>query len=61
MKFFLCVIGMVMIIEGLPYFAFPDKMKEWIEKVIEMPDEALRRFGMFLMFAGLALVYYAKM
>ncbi len=50
-----------MIIEGLPYFAFPNKMKEWIEKVMEMPDEALRRFGMFLMFAGLALVYYAKM
>lgn len=61
MKFFLCVIGMVMIIEGLPYFAFPDKMKEWIEKVIEMPDDALRRFGMILMFAGLGLVYYSKM
>ena len=28
MKFFLCVIGMVMIVEGLPYFAFPAKMEE---------------------------------
>ena len=61
MKFFLCVMGMVMIIEGLPYFAFPEKMKEWILKVTEMPDDMLRRFGIFLMFAGLGLVYYAKM
>jgi len=41
MDFFLCVLGMVMIVEGLPYFAFPEKMKSWIEKVIEIPDGSL--------------------
>ncbi len=35
MEFFLCVIGMVMIVEGLPYFAFPEKMKFWVQKVLE--------------------------
>ena len=30
MKFFLSVIGMVMIVEGLPYFAFPDQIKVWL-------------------------------
>ena len=33
MRFFLCVIGMVMIVEGLPYFAFPQKMKAWMRKI----------------------------
>ena len=60
MNFFLCVIGMVMIIEGIPYFAFPDKMKLWVQKVIEMPDLQLRRTGLILMGLGLFLVYLGK-
>jgi len=60
MKFFLCVIGMVMIIEGLPYAGFPDKMKEMMRVIQEMPDDALRKFGFVLMAAGLMLVYLGK-
>ena len=60
MEFFLSVIGMVMIIEGLPYFAFPEKMKVWIYKVLELPVGTLRRFGLTLMVVGLALVYIGK-
>lgn len=60
MEFFLCVLGMVMIIEGLPYFAFPEKMKTWILRVAQMPDGTLRRFGMVLMGVGLYLVYIGK-
>ncbi len=60
MDFFLCVIGMVMIIEGVPYFAFPDKMKRMVQKMIEMPDRALRRFGLVLMLLGLLMVYWGR-
>ena len=60
MKFFLCVMGMVMIIEGLPYFGFPDKMKQMMLRVLEMPDDILRKFGLVLMLAGLFLVYVGK-
>lgn len=60
MKFFLCVIGMVMIIEGLPYFAVPEKMKSWIQKISEIPEDALRRFGFVLMLIGLGLVYLGR-
>ncbi len=60
MEFFLCVLGMVMIIEGLPYFAFPEKMKLWVQKVLEMPDSSLRWFGFVLMFTGLAMIYLGK-
>ncbi|MDA3788966.1 MAG: DUF2065 domain-containing protein [Desulfobacula sp.] len=59
MKFFLCVIGMVMIVEGLPYFAFPDKMKEMVQMIIGLDDQRLRRFGFFLMLAGLGIVSFA--
>jgi len=60
MEFFLCVVGMVMIFEGVPYFAFPAKMKLWILKVIDMPDENLRRLGFVLMMIGFGLVYLGK-
>jgi len=60
MNFFLCVLGMVMVVEGLPYFAFPEQMKLVIEKVLEMPDSTLRKFGFVLMLAGLGLVYVGK-
>ncbi len=60
MKYFLCVIGMVMILEGVPYFAFPEKMKAWIVKVLELPDATLRKFGFVLMAAGLFLVYVGR-
>jgi len=60
MDFFLCVMGMVMIVEGLPYFAFPDGMKDWIRKILELPDMVLRRFGLVLMGIGLFLVYMGR-
>ncbi|MFH1992160.1 MAG: DUF2065 domain-containing protein [Pseudomonadota bacterium] len=60
MQFFLCVLGMVMVVEGLPYFAFPDKMKMLIQKVLEMPDSTIRKFGFVLMLIGVMLVYMGK-
>jgi len=60
MKFFLCVIGMVMVVEGLPYFAFPEKMKEIVFTVTQLPENALRRFGAILMLLGLGVVYFGK-
>ena len=60
MEFFLCVIGMVMIVEGLPYFAAPSKMKVWIVKMGELPDNTLRVMGFVLMLAGLGLCYLAR-
>jgi len=61
MHYFLSVVGMVMILEGLPYFAFPEKMKPWLLKLIETPDGALRRLGFGLMAAGLLLVYLGRL
>ena len=51
---------MVMIIEGLPYFAFPEKMKTWINRIAGTPVRSLRRLGLVLMVFGLALVYFGR-
>lgn len=60
MKFFLCVIGMVMILEGLPYFAFPEKIKIWLAQMMEMNPSVLRGFGLILMILGLCMVYLGR-
>ena len=60
MDYFLCVIGMVMIIEGVPYFAAPEQMKGWMAKIMTIAPGALRRFGLVMMVAGLALVYLGR-
>ena len=60
MNFFLSVIGMVLIIEGLPYFISPNTMKSVIDKMIDMPNNFLRKFGFFLMAMGLGLLYLSK-
>lgn len=49
-----------MIVEGLPYFAFPEKMKEIILTVTQLPENSLRRFGAVLMLLGLGVVYFGN-
>ena len=60
MKYLLCVIGMVMVIEGLPYFAFPQKMKSWMVKIIEIHENTLRITGLLLMAMGIFLVFLGR-
>ncbi|MBE9551410.1 MAG: hypothetical protein BA868_06580 [Desulfobacterales bacterium C00003106] len=60
MEYFLCVLGMVMFLEGLPYFAFPNRLKAWLTKIAELPDGTLRTYGFLLMAAGVAVIYLAQ-
>jgi uncharacterized protein YjeT (DUF2065 family) len=60
MEYFLCVLGMVFIIEGLPYFAFPEKIKAYLMKLQEMPDSTLRLFGLSAIITGLFLVFFGR-
>ncbi len=59
MKFFFTVIGMVMIIEGLPYFAFPARVKKMVQMMVGLDDAQLRKFGFVLILAGFGIVYFA--
>ena len=60
MDYFLCVIGMVFIIEGLPYLVFPEKLKPYLIKITTLPDSVLRAFGISAILLGLILLYIGR-
>ncbi|SHK76267.1 hypothetical protein SAMN02745216_04034 [Desulfatibacillum alkenivorans DSM 16219] len=61
MKFLLCVLGVAMFIEGVPWFANPDKYREFLLQLTEMPPANLRKMGLALMAGGLLLAYLGRM
>jgi len=56
MEYFLTVLGMVLIVEGLPYFTFPERMKS----IPQMPTTWLRIFGIASISIGLMLIYLTR-
>jgi uncharacterized protein YjeT (DUF2065 family) len=60
MEYFLIVMGMVLIVEGLPYFTFPEKMKAIMEKIPQFPSGQLRVFGLTSIIIGLLMIYLTK-
>ena len=56
----LVVIGVVMIVEGIPWFLSPGGYKRLLLQLLPMSDTALRAMGLALMLAGLLLVYLVK-
>ncbi|NCO58955.1 MAG: DUF2065 domain-containing protein [Deltaproteobacteria bacterium CG_4_8_14_3_um_filter_51_11] len=57
MKTILFLIGLILFVEGLPYFAFPDKMRRATYRLLESPDYRLRTIGFVSMATGLVLAY----
>jgi len=57
MKLLFCLLGLVLIVEGLPYLAFPDKTKKWLRQIQRVPDSQLRIIGFLAMCFGLLLTY----
>ncbi len=60
MELLLSLLGLILIVEGLPYFAFPQHAKRWLAKLQETPDEHLRVMGLAAMLLGLLLSYLAR-
>jgi hypothetical protein len=60
MEDLITVVGMVLVLEGLPYFAFPRIFKTWVSRMLEMPDSQLRVYGLMSMAIGLFLVFLAR-
>jgi len=60
MSLFLSALGLMMIFEGIPYFCFPDKVKELAQKLPGIPDGVLRSIGFILIALGLLVVYLGR-
>ena len=59
-NYFLSLAGFILVIEGCPYFLFPEKLKKFLVQVLDTPDSSLRILGLAAMLAGVLLLYLAK-
>jgi uncharacterized protein len=60
MSYFLSVIGMVFIIEAVPYILFPSKVKTFAQFVHTVPNSRLQATGIIAAFAGLLIIYLGR-
>ena len=58
-EIFLGSIGLLLIIEGLLYAVFPNRMKSLINKMTEMPNETLKWGGLASALLGLMIMWTA--
>ncbi|MBE9535992.1 MAG: DUF2065 domain-containing protein [Proteobacteria bacterium] len=57
LKYFLSVLGLVFVIEGIPYFLSPGGIKKWVAIVLVMPERNVRFIGFLFMLTGLFVLY----
>ena len=50
-----------MALEGIPYFAMPDRAREVAARVLSLETRTLRTIGLVLMIGGLAIVAVARL
>ena len=59
MKLLFALIGLVFILEGLPYLTFPEAMQRWLRQLIQMKPAQLRIVGVAAVGIGLFICYVA--
>ena len=60
MKLFITLVGLIFILEGLPYVASPEAMQRWLRQLAEMPPAQLRMMGLIAMTAGFVLLWIVR-
>lgn len=60
MKLLILLVGMVLILEGIPYVAAPDAMQNWLRKLSETPPAQLRAMGLIAMAIGLLICFVVQ-
>jgi len=60
MKLLITLVGLVLILEGLPYVAFPKAMQEWLRQLAESDPALLRGLGIIAMAVGFLLCYITQ-
>jgi uncharacterized protein YjeT (DUF2065 family) len=60
MKLLITLIGLVFILEGLPYLTFPEAMQRWLSQLTEMRPGQLRFMGLLAVGFGLLLCFLTQ-
>ena len=56
MKLFLSALALLMILEGIPYFAAPETVRRVLAHLITRPAGTLRAFGFSMIAIGVSLL-----
>ncbi|BBK32497.1 hypothetical protein EDC65_5007 [Stella humosa] len=52
--------GLVLVIEGLAYAAFPEGMRQMMRRALELPEGTLRLGGLLAAIVGVAVVWLVR-
>ena len=55
LSLFLAALGLACVLEALPWLISPGKTRETLLELLSLPEETLRRGGIFLMVLGVAV------
>lgn len=58
--YWLIAFGLMLVLEGIMPFLFPDEWRETLRKVSQFQDGQVRFLGLTLMLSGLLLIYWIK-
>jgi uncharacterized protein YjeT (DUF2065 family) len=60
LSYFMCVIGMVFIIEAVPYMLFPKGLKLAARHIDKIPEIWIQIAGLVCALSGLAIIYLGR-
>jgi len=60
MKLLVALLGLVLILEGLPYAAFPEAMRNWLRQLLAAPPVLLRILGLVAVLLGFFLCFVSQ-
>lgn len=60
MKLFITLVGLILVLEGLPYLAFPEAMQRWLSQLCQMEPSQLRTIGLISMIIGFVVLFFAR-
>jgi uncharacterized protein YjeT (DUF2065 family) len=60
MNEFIVALGLLFVIEGVLYFAFPEQMKKMMMVMKDLPAQKLRSGGLFFAIIGFILIWVIK-
>jgi uncharacterized protein len=56
----LVALGLVLVIEGLLWAGFPERMKDAVRRLLEVPATVLRQAGLAAMAAGVLIIWWVR-
>ena len=60
MKLFITLVGLILVLEGLPYVAFPEAMQRWLSQLTQLPPAQLRLVGIVSMVSGFIILLFSR-